>query len=73
MIKAITFDMDGVLIDAREWHFEALNEALELFGYNISRARHLGEFDGLPTKNKLEKLTELDHLPRHLQDRKSVV
>jgi len=66
MIKAITFDMDGVLIDAREWHFEALNEALDLFGYNISRVRHLGEFDGLPTKKKLEKLTELDHLPRHL-------
>ena len=66
MIKAITFDMDGVLIDAREWHFEALNEALDLFGYNISRTRHLGEFDGLPTKKKLEKLTELDQLPRHL-------
>jgi beta-phosphoglucomutase len=66
MIKAITFDMDGVLIDAREWHFEALNEALELFGYTISRARHLGEFDGLPTKKKLEKLTELDQFPKHL-------
>lgn len=29
-IKAIIFDMDGVLIDAREWHYESLNKALRL-------------------------------------------
>ena len=27
-IKAVIFDMDGVLIDARDWHYQALNEAL---------------------------------------------
>ena len=27
-IKSIIFDMDGVLIDAKEWHYEALNKAL---------------------------------------------
>ena len=31
-IKAILFDMDGVLIDAKDWHYEALNKALRLFG-----------------------------------------
>ena len=36
-IKAVIFDMDGVLIDAKEWHYEALNRALSLFGYSISR------------------------------------
>ena len=36
-IKAILFDMDGVLIDAKEWHYEALNQALGLFGYTITR------------------------------------
>ena len=41
MIKAILFDMDGVLIDAKEWHYEALNRALALFGYEISRADHM--------------------------------
>ncbi len=25
LIKAVLFDMDGVLIDAREWHYLALN------------------------------------------------
>ncbi len=28
MIRAIIFDLDGVLVDAREIHYEALNNAL---------------------------------------------
>ncbi|MEQ2723010.1 HAD family phosphatase [Phascolarctobacterium faecium] len=65
-IKAILFDMDGVLIDAKEWHYEALNEALRLFGVEISRYDHLHTFDGLPTKVKLEMLGEQNFLPQEL-------
>jgi beta-phosphoglucomutase len=65
-IKAIIFDMDGVLIDARDWHYEALNRALNLFGFNISRYDHLVTFDGLPTRKKLEMLTLDQGLPRRL-------
>ena len=54
MIKAILFDMDGVLIDAKEWHYEAFNKAINLFGLQISRYDHLRTFDGLPTKEKLK-------------------
>ena len=57
MIKAILFDMDGVLIDAQDWHYEALNQALEVFGYSISRDAHLTTFDGLPTRQKLKMLS----------------
>lgn len=66
MIKAILFDMDGVLIDAKEWHYEALNRALRLFGYQISRYDHLTTFDGLPTSKKLDMLTLERGLPRGL-------
>lgn len=66
MIKAVIFDMDGVLIDAKEWHFEALNEALQLFGYEISRYDHLITYDGLSTSQKLEMLTLEKGLPRKL-------
>ena len=59
MIKAVIFDMDGVLIDAREWHYQALNKALRLFGLEISLYDHLMTFDGLPTKEKL-KILSLD-------------
>lgn len=62
-IKAILFDMDGVLIDARDWHYEALNKALNHFGYLISRDSHLSTFDGLPTKDKLHILSKSQNLP----------
>jgi HAD superfamily hydrolase (TIGR01509 family) len=65
-IKAILFDMDGVLIDAKDWHYEALNQALSLFGMEISRYDHLVTYDGLPTKKKLEMLTLERGLPRAL-------
>ena len=58
--------MDGVLIDAKDWHYEALNEALALFGVEISRYDHLHTFDGLPTRVKLEMLSEQYYLPRQL-------
>ena len=66
MIKAIIFDMDGVLIEAKDWHYEALNKALSLFGYEISRYDHLVTYDGLPTSKKLEMLSMERGLPRKL-------
>lgn len=68
MIKAILFDMDGVLIEAKDWHYEALNRALELFGMAIDRDSHLSTFDGLPTRRKLEMLTQTRGFPRGLHD-----
>jgi beta-phosphoglucomutase len=65
-IKAIIFDMDGVLIDAKDWHYDALNKALRLFGSEISRYDHLVTFDGLPTRDKLEMLTMENNFPRGL-------
>jgi HAD superfamily hydrolase (TIGR01509 family) len=65
-IKAVLFDMDGVLIEAKEWHYEALNKALGLFGYSISRSEHLAGYDGLPTRNKLKKLSLEKGLPESL-------
>lgn len=65
-ITTILFDMDGVLIDARDWHYESLNRALGLFGMEISRYDHLVTYDGLPTARKLEMLSLERGLPRGL-------
>lgn len=65
-IKAVIFDMDGVLIDAREWHYESLNYALSFFGFEISRADHLLTFDGLPTSTKLQMLSKASNFPQEL-------
>lgn len=65
-IKSVIFDMDGVLIDAKDWHYEALNRALALFGMEISRYDHLVSYDGLPTRKKLEMLSMERGLPTAL-------
>jgi len=67
-IKSIFFDMDGVLIDAKDWHYEALNDALRLFGMEIGRDEHLAIYDGLPTRKKLEMLSRSRQLPRSLHE-----
>ncbi len=67
-IEAVIFDMDGVLIDAKDWHYEALNRALGLFGMEISRYDHLVTYDGLPTRKKLEMLSLERGLPVGLHE-----
>ncbi len=60
--------MDGVLIDAKDWHYNSLNKALSLFGMEISHYDHLVTYDGLPTKKKLEMLTLERGLPIQLHN-----
>ena len=67
-IKAIIFDLDGVLVEAKDWHYEALNQALGLFGFTISRSDHLVTYDGLPTSKKLNLLSEEQGLPKKLHE-----
>jgi HAD superfamily hydrolase (TIGR01509 family) len=61
--------MDGVLIDAKEWHYKALNSVLLDFGLDISRSEHESIFDGLPTKIKLEELSKHKNLPRRIHNK----
>ena len=71
MIKLIIFDLDGVLVDARELHYEALNKSLESIGqqYIISREEHLSTYDGLSTTKKLNMLSKYKNLPIDLHDK----
>tara|TARA_R110000824_G_scaffold125429_6_gene284549 strand:+ start:517 stop:1884 length:1368 start_codon:yes stop_codon:yes gene_type:complete len=70
MIKLVIFDLDGVLVDARELHYEALNEALADVDskYIIHRGEHLSTYDGLSTTKKLNMLTKAKGLPKELHD-----
>jgi beta-phosphoglucomutase len=57
--KLVIFDMDGVLVDACEWHRIALNEALkQVCDYEIPLEEHYKIFNGIPTKIKLQILSD---------------
>ena len=66
MNKLIIFDLDGVLIESRELHYEALNAALTRVDPQliITREEHLSIYDGLNTTRKLELLAERKGLDR---------
>ena len=61
-IKLIIFDLDGVLVEAKTIHFDALNEALGS-DYAIEWNEHLSTYDGLKTQQKLDMLTLRKSLP----------
>jgi beta-phosphoglucomutase len=67
-ISCVLFDLDGVLVDATEWHYVALNRALALFGFDITRFEHLSAYNGLPTRKKLEMLSVEKGLPAALHN-----
>ena len=68
--KLVIFDLDGVLVDSREMHFLALNDALKALGQpTITMEEHLSTYDGLPTTAKLKLLTERKGVPVELYDK----
>lgn len=63
MIDTILFDLDGVLIDAKQIHYEALNKALGK-EYSINKDEHTNIYDGKKTWEKLDMLTKNKGLPQ---------
>lgn len=76
MIKLVLFDLDGVLIDAKKIHYEALNDALGS-EYAISEKEHHSFYDGRKTNEKLNLLTDRKGLPssshKEIYDKKQAI
>jgi len=60
MKKLVLFDLDGVIVDTKQVHFEALNDAISQVDpkYTITEAEHVSRYDGLKTLTKLNMLSE---------------
>lgn len=71
MIKLIIFDLDGVLVDAKEIHYQALNKALSNIDdkYVIDREEHISTYDGNTSVTKLNLLSRQKGLPYELHDK----
>ena len=70
MTKLIIFDLDGVLVEAKQIHYDTLNQALKEVGneYVITEAEHLSTYDGLKTNQKLDMLTKAKGLPKDVHE-----
>jgi HAD superfamily hydrolase (TIGR01509 family) len=62
MVKLIIFDLDGVLVETKNIHYDTLNDAIREVTksekFIITESEHLSTYDGLKTNQKLELLTE---------------
>lgn len=74
-IKTILFDLDGVIINTNNIHYNSLNKALKEYDkkFVISKKENYETYDGLKTQVKLKILTAEKKLPInvHEQIRKS--
>ena len=67
-IKGLIFDLDGVLVDTKKIHFDALNIALKSIKFKpISFKDHINIYDGLPTLEKLKILKKKRGLNKIIQ------
>jgi len=59
-VKLVVFDLDGVLMDSRDMHYDTLNAALQAYdpALVIPYDEHLAKYDGHPTTAKLKLLTK---------------
>lgn len=65
-VELIVFDLDGVLVESKDLHYDALNEAITHVAgvdYIITRPEHETVYDGLSTNQKLRLMTIHKNLP----------
>ena len=79
MIKLVVFDLDGVLVETRDMHYNAFNKALGEIDkkYVISPENQRKYFFAIPSWAKLNIMTEKFGLPKELHqkiyDRKQII
>lgn len=72
-IRGVLFDLDGVLVDAANWHRDAFNLSLEVHSYApLSQEEHMRDFNGLSSRRKLSMLVERGYVPADVDLHESI-
>ena len=61
MIKGFIFDLDGVITDTAEYHFQAWNEISDVIGIKLTREFN-EELKGISRMDSLEKIIKYGNL-----------
>ena len=65
-VSTVLFDLDGVLADSRQWHYDSFIQALNSLNFILDKETHDKHLDGLPTSKKLEWLVTHKNFNPHL-------
>lgn len=63
--RGLVFDLDGVLVESKDLHYQALRQALAKEDIVLEEEEHRLVYDGLSTRQKLTLLTRNRGLPEH--------
>lgn len=66
-IKAVIFDMDGVLVDSEPFHYENENRMFQKLGLDISDEEH-NHFTGVATDVMWQQISETRDLPHSVAE-----
>ncbi len=64
---SILFDMDWVLVDSFEWHFNALEKAMQDFWFTLT-LEEFKQYEWLSTMDKIKCLSNIKSIPQNLFD-----
>jgi HAD superfamily hydrolase (TIGR01509 family) len=76
MIKAIIFDMDGLMIDSEPLHYKAFNKVFNSFGKNLTEEENRKRYIGIADIDAAEDMVtrfNIPILPKELIRRKEVL
>ena len=65
-IKAIIFDVDGLMADTEYYHCKSIAKLMDLYGVKLSNS-YLSDFVGVSTKDNFIKLKKDFHIPEKLE------
>ncbi len=68
MIKAIIFDMDGLMIDSEKISYKCYKAILNKYGYSFTLDEYIKDYPGKPLMASLEFINEKYHLNYDVQE-----
>lgn len=69
MLKAVIFDMDGLMVDSEIISYYCYRDLLKDYGYEFTKADYIRDFPGKPLKTSITYIKEHYHIDYDLEEK----